>query len=176
MSLQDQMEYTSGREARVRTSEYDIFAICGMFLMPLWRQAGLSRSVITTANAEQFLSSVSGSVALLLRSVTQAPIYVMPKPLVAEEPDPPVDRTAPSYPEQIALLTRYIEREKLQFVCQPAETMPGGWSTSPVFSKNSSRLAVTPAMEGMKHPDRETGHMNAGYGALALSQFLKMTT
>lgn len=172
-SLQQAMEYTSGREARVRTGEFDMFAVCGMFLMPLWTQVGLSRAVITTANAEQYLLSTSGKVATLLRSVTPAPIHVMPKPLVAQRPGPPVAQAVPPYLEQIALMTRHFELEKLQFVCQPAETMPDGWSTRPDFSIGSSRLAIAPEMEGSVHPGRETNHMNADFGELALARFLK---
>lgn len=176
LSLLKAMEFTSGREARVRTGDFDMFAVCGMFLMPLWTQPGLSRAVITTANAEQYLLSASGKVAMLLRSVTLAPIYIMPKPLVAQRPDPPVAQAVPPYLEQIALMTRYFEAEKLQFVSQPAETMPDGWSTRPDFSTGSSRLAITPEMQGAIHPDRETNHMNAGYGELALARFLKAVT
>ena len=175
MSLREQMEYTSGR-SQVRTGDFDVFVLSGMFLLPLWTKAGLSRAVITAANAEQYRLSISGTVAKVLRSVTQAPIYIMPKPLVAQRPDPPVAEAVPPYPEQIALLTRYFETERFHFVCQPAETMPEGWFTRPDFSIGSGRLVVAPGLEGEFHPERETNHMNADYGELALGRFLATVT
>ena len=172
--LRRSLEYTSGGEARVKTSEYDAFLVCGLFFMPLWKRPGLSRAVISAGNADRFHSSLSATAAGLGRAATAVPIYIMPRPLVAIRPDPAVAPDVPPYEEQIDQLTRDSTVRNFRFLGQPPETIAGSWWSKPEFASGSMRLGVDPKLDGEMHPDGEADHMNAAFGSIFLLQFLRL--
>ncbi len=168
--VRDQILYTAGRDEIV-ASDYDVFLVCGCGTDLLPVDARVSSNVLRTTVRDILTTSLAYRLAAMLRSISDAPIYIIASPLKDE-------RTAPSAPAEYVpytavfpLLTEALDIAGTRLLAQPEQTITGGHFTKFEYSKDAVHLATREGLEGKLYRDDETGHMNTAYGIIRLRDF-----
>ena len=166
-SLAAAMAFVSGGVREVQAREYDAFILYGLLILP--RLAlGSSRALRRAATVDYLQSSVMHGVFAKMRSVTDKMVWIGPCPLAAsyaERSDYPML----DYPNVIADLASMFDDPMTSILGQPLDTVLPSLTTDARFSEGALRLP-DPEASGNKreHPEGETKHMNAEFGALWL--------
>ncbi|HET7237833.1 MAG TPA: hypothetical protein VFI76_02325, partial [Terrimicrobiaceae bacterium] len=168
--LRSHLALTSNGLTSIDPRVYDVFLVYGLTFRVPCLSRGLSRAVIHAAAEDSFAGSANCDVAALLRSVTNAPVYVAAAPMRAGSTAPRNGREM-DYPEIVNELEQVLKRRGLIFVAQPARTVESGCRTRPEFTKGAKSL-----VEGRSTDASDRLHMNAEYGQLFIDRLIERVT
>jgi len=169
--LEARLRHTSGGLGTIDTAAYDAFVLVGLQfkLKPL--DGALSRAVCTAAMRARCANTLMRRTVERLRTTTNAPIVIGHTPLRAT----PTRRGSAVRPDDLPPFPPHSYEETLHFaaaafadldatlLAQPDATRVEDWHTAAQFAVRSVGLS------GVSHDSTETGHMNAGYGAIYLA-------
>lgn len=174
--LAKNLEYTSGGQRRIVIGAYDAFLVHGLLFRLGRLDARLSNAVSKATRGDSYRLSLNFRIAMMIRSLTDAPIFIGHYPLTATTADPPRDSMEQSYAEVINFLNSAFSDDRLTFVNQPSATIDGGWATKAEYSKGSLRLETSETRNRVAHPDTDVSHMNGKFGELYLQEFFRLAS
>jgi hypothetical protein len=134
----------------------------------------VSESCFETAFKGLLRESLALSIAAIIRSVSDAPIYIVPQPMPSEgiKAGPRWQVMLDSGDDerlgnQFNAISREFARDDLRFILQDPATLSRPTTTLGRYATGSQRLDVDE-----RHPDGEFYHMNVEYGEVALHRVL----
>lgn len=169
----ESMRLSSGGSAEIWPEHYDRFLIVGMGLRPPQLDRRLSEQVID-ATLTAMTQIAPFRVARMIRSLSLAPILVLPVPLYALPPRPEEmqDRFI-GCDDCLNRVDALARIEGLRVVPQPEDTRSSEWTTAEKWSVGSRPLGATVGVKPEAlHPDGEFNHMNAAFGEVWLGSIL----
>jgi hypothetical protein len=180
--LKELFEYTSGGFDSIDIKSYDAFLVYGLGLSIPRRRADdrrYSNAVVSASYLDVLMKSLNLQMCYLLRSVTQAPIYVGHNPIpsigeVSENPVESVRVATLSYMEAFELISRILLGQGMRLIAQPNETFLKDWMTNPHYCIGSLKLDVGKRDSSDFHDLDDVIHMNEEFGQVWLDSFLKM--
>ena len=165
------LRITSGGRDSLRLADYDAFLLMDLRVRVPRLVRAISSAVAAQCSEDAIAASIGLPLGLMVRSQTDASIYVGHAPLFAS--DKPQSRLR-SYDELYDVMVAKLARHDLLLLRQPAETILYPCSTHMRFSVGSSRLLPHwRTGETLKQPPEDVGHMNSAYGQLFLRDFFQ---
>lgn len=175
-ALARDIAFTSGGLDRVDLSAFDVFLVYALGLAVPAMDLRLSSAVQRLICRHVLQRSLNLSICGLIRSATQAPIFIGHNPQIAFDERLPLAPNRLPFESAVALLAEQIDLADARLLCQPAQTLFNGWNTRVELSRGSTRLDVGDSISNAEHPADEVMHMNAEFGALYMAQFAAALT
>ncbi len=169
------LEFISGGKREIDPTEYDIFLLYGLnaranFFIP----NTFSTAVVNTAMKDLTNGSLSYTLLQRLRKITDKKVFIGHNQLTATDNVISTDYPE-SYIKGIEKINEFIYRPlNAELICQPLETIVNGNRTKGEFSRGSKKIIVRSSdIDNTAHVETDNCHMNAQFGELWLSNFLK---
>lgn len=160
----ERLRFTSGGNDQLRPADYDAFLLVGLGVRVPPIVHGISSAVVAQCCADVVSSSVALRLGLMIKSETDAAIYVSHVPLLAAEKPLPAYRP---YAELYPLMKSHLDGHDMHLLRQPAETVLLPCNTHMRYSVEAeSAASSTP-------PGKINVHMNAEYGRIYLRDFFQ---
>ncbi len=172
-ALADQLALTSGGLRDIDPAAWDAYLIYGFGGRR--RQGDTPRRFSKTFRQAVVLERLRGSLlpahARALRSLTDRPIFAALAPLAAQTGDKPALRLLPPRAESALVQAHICDPLGVTLVPQPEISLAGKIATRPELSQDAVTLEQA-ARETKADPQKHR-HMNAAYGKLWLTEFLR---
>ena len=167
------LSFTSGGLSEVAIPDYSAFLCYGLGLQLPALDQRLSTACSNAVLRDALDQSLNLRIARMLRSATQAPIYVAHNPQQATSHEPEKTFPRQSYATLSRELGRLLEPDALALAAQPASTLDDDWTTKSHYASGSVRLDTGRRTPNRAHPDNERVHMNGAFGTAYLSELFR---
>ena len=160
----ERLRLTSGGKDQIRPKDYDAFLLVGLGLRVPPIVHGISSAVVAQCCADVVSSSGALRLGLMIKSETDAAIYVSHTPLLAAETPLPAYRP---YAELYPLMKSHLDAHGMELLEQPAETVLLPCNTHMRYSVEADGPIASTL------PGKVNVHMNAAYGQIYLRDFFQ---
>lgn len=175
-SLKKALEFTSGGSGKIDPVSFDCFLLYGLGAQSYFKVPSVfSEQVINASFNDVARHTLSFQILILLREITDKPIYIGHTPLKAAVKNKNISDNVELYLEGISMINDgFYQLFDAKLVHQPCVTIVNGGYTNIDYTKSSKRLAVGYSNDDELHPGHEVVHMNDVFGRIWLEEFISL--
>jgi len=172
--LAKMLQVTSGGDPVVEVGDYDAFLFYGLGFTITPIDSRLSQAVTRAYCHELANRSLNARLTRLIQSIVSVPVYTGHVPLQANI-GPIHPASYMSYGVMCEHIRESLIARGVTFIQQPPSTVDLEIRTKALYTKNSARLnVISQDAVPLLHPDEDTKHMNADFGAAYLEEALEI--
>lgn len=165
------LEYSSGGIAKIDLTQYDCCVLHGLMRFPRY-DLRISEQLKSIVLKRLVTNSLANHVATSIRSFSDIPLYITPKPLLVWSNSDYLSKnhTYKSYQDTFDDVLNTKFAKNIHMIPQPHETIQNEISTPDKYAKNSTRMRVFENAGNEARIVSDIAHMNEQYGLLQLEK------